>query len=287
MIFFLMIIAAIGMIFGAVKMKQGMEWGKGVTVACAILVLILAVAHTKNKMGGGKISDKEIARIQQREKMYQQVSAEKLARKMAAAYPGSKAVIIRPMDLGFDMPDLENKIEGIKTGFGQDIEIIGILSPEVPQMLINEMEAMKKQYLEESGESEVPEDYVMSMGLGMEYGDMIDVAQFNQLAKKIPDDADLVVLLTEFPYELEKISLWSKKPRPKVAGIVNSIPPKLDAAIEAGYITAVVLPKYDGDFTSKDIPDDIDERFDRRFLLVTAENIKDIVAKYPQLFPTM
>jgi hypothetical protein len=280
MVFILMLLAAAGMVFGAVKMKQGAEWGKGVTVACAVVALLLAGVHLKSRMGAGRPSRKEITKMQEREASYRQISAEKLAADLAKEFPGQKAAVIRTIDMGFGAPDMEDKIEGLRKGFGEDIEIIEIISPEIPPEVKEQMEHTREMYKQESGGSELPPEYMMEFGPMME---MLDSAQFNKLTRRVPDEADIVVLLVDFPYDLERMSLLGLKKT--VAGIVNMAQPKMKAAIKQGFIHSVVMVSPEADFRSMDVPKELDEAFARRYLLIDSENIDEIAAKYPSLFP--
>lgn len=279
MVFVLMLIAAAGMIFGAVKMKQGMEWGKGLTIACAIVALILAGVHIKSKMGQGRLSNKEIQVLQEREAAYQRISAQKLGAYLAEKNPGTKAVVIRPVDFGYEMPDIENKLAGLRAGFGDAVEVAEVISPEIPPEIREEMELMKKQFQEETGETEIPPEYMMGGGM-ME---MMEASQFNKMTRQIPKGTDLVILLVDFPYDLENMTLLGMGKT--VAGVINMPQPKMRAAIKGGYISAVVLIKPDGDFKSRDVPKEMDEAFDRRYVLVTAENVEEVAARYEGMFP--
>lgn len=285
----IMLVAGGGAIFGLVKMKQGFEWGKTVVITCAVLAIILAGYNMKKRMMGDRMSSKEIAQIRAREAAYRKVSGEKLGLELAKKFPGAKAVIIRPLafsDIDPNAPEIEDmqntqRLAGLEAGFGDAIEILDVIHPSASEAMLANIEAMKKSYMEQTGEKEMPPDYYM---MGMEYGDdMMDVDQFNAFTRTIPSDATMVVMLTNFPYDLEKMALWKKNLT--VAGIVTMVSPKMDAAIEAGYISAVVISNPRGDHTSQNLPKDMDERFNRRFLLVTPENVKAVAEANENLFP--
>ncbi len=282
MVFILMLLAAAGMIFGAVKMKQGFEWGKGLTVACAIIALLLAGAHIKSRMGQGRLSSGEIKRLQEREAAFQRIGAEKLASHLAQLAPNGRAVVIRPTDYGYQASDVDNKLAGLRKGFGQQVEIVKIISPEIPPEVLQQIEDMKKQYMQETGETQVPPEFAMGYGPMM---DMMDASQFNKLAREIPADTEIVVLLVDFPYDLERMALWTMRNRPKVGGLINMPQPKMKAAIKSDFIHAVVLGRPDGDYKSTDVPKAINEAFDRRYLLVTKENVDEVSAQYEGMFP--
>jgi hypothetical protein len=227
------------------------------------------------------MSKKDVEKIQEREADYRRIGAEKLARTIAAKFPGGRAVVIRPTDFGYEMDGVTDIIAGLKAGFGADVEITDVIAPKIPAEYEQQMEEMKKQYLAETGESELPPDFMM-MDQMM---NMVDAASFTEVTKRIPDGTDIVVLLVDFPYDMEKMALWSMKPMPAVGAVVNMAQPQMKLAIQQEFIDAIVLPKPMGDFKSMDVPKDLDEAFERRFILVTPENVEAIVGQYGNMFP--
>ncbi|MDT8389509.1 MAG: hypothetical protein RRC34_03265 [Lentisphaeria bacterium] len=285
----IMLAAGAGAIAGLIKMKQGEDWGKGVVIACAILAILLAAYNTNKRMNGGKISQKDIARRQANNAAYQEVSGEKLGLELARKFPGAKAVVIRPTEITDIDPaipalgygeEAARRLAGLKRGFSDVIEILTVVHPPVTDDMRANMEYVKQNYKDQTGGEDVPpEDYLMSLG---NYG-VLDVDEFNAATSAIPSDATMVVVLSDFPYELEKLDLWKKKLT--VAGIITAIPPKMPAAIEAGYISALVITSPKADYLSLDLPENMEERFNRRFLFITPENLKAVAEANEKLFP--
>lgn len=277
--FVLMLLAAAGMIFGIVKMKQDFDWGRGLAAGCAIVALLLAGAHLKSSMGKGRMSKKEIAKIMQREADYRRVGAEKLARMIAAKVPGGKAVVIRPVDYGVEIAAFNDSLAGLKAGFGNNVQITDILAPEIPEEYKLRMEEMKKQYAQDSGGVEPSPDLMMEFGSMM---DALPAVGFTGVTRRIPAGTDIVVFLIDFPFDMQDMAVWAMKPMPMVAAVVNMTQPAMKAAIKGAFIDAIVLQKPDFDFEAVAVPKDLDEAFARRFILVTPENVDEYGAMFPE-----
>lgn len=285
----LMLAAGAGAVVGLVNMKQGQSWGKPVVISCAILATLLAIQNTRQRMGNKGKNDREIAAIKARGIAYQITSGQKLGQELAQKYPGAKAVVLRSIQINDIDPDADSlsdrsftqRLDGLKAGLGDAIGILEVMHPPVDDSLRKNYEAAKQSYLAETGEKKVSDDFYRYYW--DYYHTLSDVETFNRLTQDIPSQATMAIVLADFPFELEKLDLWKKDLI--VAGIIQSVGKKMDKAIEAGYISDLVISNPYGDCKSVDLPRDIDERFNRRFLYITPKNIKEIAAENLIVFP--
>jgi hypothetical protein len=113
---------------------------------------------------------------------------------------------------------------------------------------------------------------------------MIQAQQFNDLFKKELAGVGLVISLIGLPLDAEALSLWQMADPPKLAAIVTTQLPPVQEAVRRGYIAALVVHRPDAAAAAKSAPDSV-EAFDRRFLLVTPDNVAEVSARYEMLFP--
>ncbi|MDT8392170.1 MAG: hypothetical protein RRC34_16840 [Lentisphaeria bacterium] len=290
----LMLAAGAGALFGLMKMKQGVEWGKIVLIVCVILSIILATHKILNPFGSGA-GKRILRRMEELEAAFQRTSGERLGVELAKQYPGAKAVVIRPVffkDVDPEAPSnvdsMESKFNqrfaGLKTGLGDKIEILDVICPRPTVELIGNIEDMKRSYKERTGQDEIPlsEYEIMAWQLESRLTVVEDISKFNDLVKEMPETATMVILLTNFPEQLDRLNLWEKKVT--VAGIVDKVNAKVPSAIEQGYISALVIAKPNAEFDSEDAWKDKKKRFDSRLLFVTLDNVKEVVQANEGLF---
>ena len=115
------------------------------------------------------------------------------------------------------------------------------------------------------------------------------------------EDCDMIISQASLPYnmnELLKIDIfkliedgednWVKDPEvkyPILVGVENPHIGYCDFLVDEGLIQVVCIdhPKPGSD--KEDVPGDVQEAFDKKFLIITPENIEEIRKKYPKIFP--
>jgi len=266
--FVIMIIAAGGMVFGLAKDKQGAQWGKPLTIACAIVALLLAVGTIFS--GGNRV---DVEAIRERELAYAEISTHKLGAYLGEKFAGSDAVVIVPIDFGVPNESAVAQLRGLKEGLGTDVEIVAEVSPELSEEF--------KQMMEQAPEgAEMP-----YMGMAPMMDMMIRAEQFNKIFKEEAKGVDLVITLVGLPMDLENLICWKMSDPPKLAVYSAMQVPRLKEAIKQDYVSALIAYRPDPDMEQKDIPDDMEEAFAKRYLLITPENVEEYAAKYEMLFP--
>ncbi len=265
--FLIMILAAVGMIFGLIKDRQGFEWGKPLTIVCAVVALLLAFGSIISG-GGSKV---DVEKIQNREASYNRIAGEKMGLYLAGQYPGTKVLIIKNIDMGMPNKMTEAQITGLKKGFGNQIAIAGVVHPPIPEQV--------KQMMEQAPEGMPPEDFGMMAMEGM-----FEAKQFNQIFQEHGKNVDIIVSLIGLPMDVENMTLWNMSKPPKLALFNAMYIPNMKQAISRNYVTAMLAYKPNADFRDETVPKNIED-FDKRFLLITPQNIEQMATEYSMLFP--
>lgn len=284
LMYVLMILGGAVMIYALLKYKQGYPWGKAVAVVAALLTLVLAFGNLFT--GGGP----DARKISERNRRYQEVAAEKLGAHLAEEYPNAKTVILSHMDYSKiqsatgdengdkEMPSSIAKIkaqeEALREGADGGLDIINVIHPEVPEETLSRMEG-----------AEGPEGEMIDPMFLEEMGMMMEAEDYNEIIDGELDDCELFVMLTDPPYEIEKLDLWRMNNPPKTALLNPGVMNKLENAVEQGLAVAIVSYKPDADYQMKDaVPKDLDKAFDKRYILITPDNLDEMNQEYSDLF---
>lgn len=283
-LFVLIAVAVVGMLFGVVKSKQGFGWGRLLAVIGAIATVVLAIVSTQARMNPSRFRQKENAALQERELRYQHIAAEMLGRYLAKKFPNSKAVVVKPLENWSPTTDFDNRLAGLKAGFGPTIEVLAVVGPKMPEEVRQHMEEMQSNPTA-SLPGNLPAEVAM-MYFGM---NSADAGQFNKLFALLPAGANLVVFCTEFPFDLGKLSLWQNKKMNVAAfgSAVRPVMPQVRLAIQQGLIDAMVLSRPTYDRKETKAPTELETAFAQRFILVTPESVNKVASRHPQLFSAM
>ena len=278
--FIIMVIAAAGMIIGLVKERQGIEWGRPLTIGGAIVALLMAIIS----IIGGAGSDIDVEEIREREQRYNRVAGQKLGQYLAQEMSGKAALVIKPIEMTEEPNEtVTAQIEGLKEGLGNAIDIIDVVSPPIPEEY--------KQYMEETAEAEgVDPEMQMEYEMYPMMEAAFDAETFNNLYEQYGQGTDLVITLAGLPMDIENMSIWDMQTPPELAVFgIGSGPgpvPKLADAIRQGFVAAYITfkPRQQVE-EDKSIPDDLDAAFNKRYLLVTPKNVDALMEEYEYLLP--
>jgi hypothetical protein len=249
-IWILMAVGAVLAILGWVKMNGGSPAGRPMAMAGAILVVLCAVARPFLKGSGQQgIADTETR--------FAEVAAQKLGKHLAQEYPGAKALLIHQVQSEITTPRIEAEIAGLKKGFGTDIEL---LATEAPSGV--------------SGASGMPAAMV-NMQL------MSDPSIVDGIVDSHPE-CDLVVSAVPFPMDPSRLKLWRSKKTVAILGQSQGI----GGFVRSKKVAAIVInnPQKNADPEQK-VPDDLDEAFDMRYLLITPENFMNMMQQFSNQLP--
>jgi hypothetical protein len=274
----IMVVAGIGMVVGLMKQKAGAEWGKPVAIGCIVVALVAALWSSFRTLTGGSTQG-----VVDREVQFQRIEGKKLGMYLAEKYKGSKALILlEPKVSGGQQKEgaKENPlITGLKEGFGSGVTVAAEVTPEIPE---DKAKAFAKQMPMEGmppgpagaagrGEMMPPLDYWFTAKV------------FDALLKKNEGQFDLLVTVIGLPADARASTVLKGKSCPKIAVLNGSIY-DLKNAIRPNMVVAAVTYNPKAQYDDKPAPKDVDEAFNKRFLLVTPDSIQQIATQFPEIF---
>ena len=240
--------------------------GKGIGVL-GLLLLLFPVAlwlYPRNEAGHNALAARALAT---------QVLAEHLAHK----YPGQRVLVIgnpftltqgrQPEAYAFE----EAGLRGLRKGFGDAGKIMSVVFPELRQEYLQDPASV---FVDPA--STTPLSYLVAE-------DALD-----RLIREHPECA-LVVSLIGLPANLAGAEFWGRTNAPKFALLlpdwrIVGDGPVVQSAWKSGKIVAAVLNKPGSPAEQSAVEKESQTAFDRRFLLVTAENFDEVQRAFPRLF---
>jgi len=268
-----MVVAGIVMVFGLIKHKAGEAWGKPVATMAVFVALICALMQI---FSGGAPSQRSVMQSQY---AYMMVSTEKLGQYLAEKYPGSKALVIVAPTSTLVNQSNEALVKGLKEGMGGKVEIIKEIAPEVPKMNMPNMPTMPANADGKTPKAP-PMDPVAMMGPPEFW---LTPAAMDSLIEPYIGKADLVITTIGLPMDMAKMKYWTWEKKPKMVLASGGIF-SLKKAIEAQAVAAAVAYNPKSTFDNLAPPSNLEEAFNKRFVLITPDNIKEISTSIPELF---
>jgi hypothetical protein len=135
------------------------------------------------------------------------------------------------------------------------------------------------------GALENPRDFEMPQFTSTPVAYLLTDGAFDTLAEK-NSKCDYIVSLIGVPPDLQQLQLWQRTDGPKLAFLLPDLwmlgnKQVIASAFKSGKVAAAVINK-------PDVPPDqmLDPKadFSKRFILLTADNIDEVIAKYPSIF---
>lgn len=256
-----MAISLIGMIVCA-KKQHTVAIAKPMAVILMIVVIISAVVIL---MKTGVLGDQGTQKIIANELTYAKAGYYMLGKQLAEKAPSSKALLLvektRPND--DRTPAL---IQAFKDGAAGKLTIGAMATPEVTWP---------------EGKKPKPEEIDM-----MPMNEMLKAKDYNDVINKYPD-CNLVVSFIGLPMDIEELQIWSMPvdKRPKL-GLINCAYHNLKAALKAGIVVAVVGINPTAKFDEQPAPKDPKLAFDRRYIMITPDNVVQMADTYKNMFET-
>lgn len=287
--FALMIVAGVLAIYGLIQDRKGVNWGRPLATVAAAGALVLALFNLFSGEGS-----ENIKKIRASQEQFQEIAGEKLGRHIATKYEGSKVLAIAGvdhvkmaeeygMDFGTRRQPWKNYLDGLKKGLGERAELVDVVNLEIPQEVKDMMRQEQERLAQSEGADEVDQ---VPIDMFMFEGDaMVQAQNYNKALAPYVREVDVVVMLSDMPYDLENLVLWNMQSPPKLALMRGGAMGKLRNAISQGYIIGVVSYRPGYDFEDRTVPKDLDEAFNKRFLLITPDNVEQMASEYEELFP--
>lgn len=262
LIYAIIIVAAIGAMVGWSNSKKGATWGQPVTIVCAIIAIgfgfYQAVAGSFGKGGSKKSQAREIE--------YQKVQTRKLGAYLKEKFAGKTAILVKDPNANETSP----QIIGLKEGIGDAITISEEVSPTPPKSARN---------VGPDGGPGGPEGMMEPMETWFTAKELDKILK----GKK----ADLIITTIGLPSGLS-VRGGKEFPIPSLKGkkvvLAGGSIYEHGRDIQAGAIVAAVSYKPNAEYDEKPAPSDLDEAFNKRYVLVTNENLNEVIKQYPDLF---
>lgn len=268
----MMLILAGGMYYGNRQFKnKRAEWGKTLTIGCAIAIILLTV--WTNLFRTSNVNEAQI-RI---ENKYQEIQATVLANNLATMYSGKgKCLVIHePVYSEETTRRVERLIKGFKNGFQNRVT-------EIRPVPIKEIV---------KGPNGAMEEDMMAF----------QAKDFNRVIKE-NSDCDMMILLVNLPYSEAEIfemdpflmiedpdqpGRWIKDPKKDypLVGVFNGFIGNSETLFHDQLLGAMSMWRPNPTIDEKPVPDDVQEAFNKRYLVVTKNNIEDVRTQYPAIFP--
>lgn len=201
-----------------------------------------------------------------------EVATRTLSEHLARQFPKQKVLAVsNPFTLKKGQPSHiyryeEAGVRGLQKGFGSDKVIVGF-----PKLL--------------EGAAENPHAFSIPASSTTPVAFLLREGEFDLLAQK-HQNCGLIISLIGIPTDLAKLQLWQKADGPKLAFLLPDLwmlgdKPAIAKAFKSGRIAAAVLNKPEAALEQMEAAV---KDFHKRYLLVTPENIDEMMANYPQLF---
>lgn len=265
----IMVVAGIGMIVGLSKQKAGAEWGKPLAIVCIVVALVAALWSSIRTLGG-----KDTEQVVNREITFQKIGGKKLGMHLAEKYSGGKVLILTEPRLGSQADKPNPLVEGLKEGLEGKLTVVAEISPEIPA---DKAKAFA---------SEMPMEGAPGGGMP---GEMMPPLEYWYTAKIFDDllakqsGFDMLVTTIGLPQDARNSKILREKSRPKIAVLNGSIY-DLKGAFKPDMIVAAITYNPKAVYDDKPVPKNLDEAFNKRFLLVTPDTLGQISSTNPDIF---
>jgi len=255
-------LALVALLVGSSKQKAGVAWGMPVLIVGVVFMLGGIVQVGRTLMGGSSSGSSNV------EMQYLRVSTEKLGKYVAEKFPNSKILIIHEPSSTSGQERRDALINGLKEGLGAAGTVVATDEPEIPASLKANM-----------GSGGPGQEGEMMAPMEMWY----TAKAFDALVEKHKDCDMVVTLIGLPPQEAARLKFWKMKPRPKLVIAGGSIY-EYKAAFAQQLINAAVAYNPAAVYDSNKPPSDLDEAFNKRYVLVTPETVAQDASKYAGLF---
>ena len=199
------------------------------------------------------------------------LATQRLAEHLARTLPGHRALVVsNPFAQakgGAILAQEEAGVRGLRKGFAKRIALDAVVFPELTPAA-----------------QQAPQTIELPPGATTPLSFMVTEDAFDKLAGQHPS-CNLIVSLIGLPAELNKVEVWQLASPMKFALLLPDLRVVGDTeavrrAVQSGKIAAMVCqrPEVAGAGASAGT------EFDQQFLLVSAENIDEVLRRFPRLF---
>ena len=254
LIYIILILSATGAIIGWQGQKKGMRWGQPLTILCALLAIFLGFFQTYVTSVGG-LNKQVASTIRQRE--YNRAQGIILGRHLKNKFRGKKAVIIKDPTRTQE----SDALIALRKEIYHEIEVVAIVAP-VPKIADTEGAAPDGFINYEPTERWYTKKTLEQLLAGKKFDILIT-------------DIGLPSELTVIGKDFTSSALKGKRVAFLSGGIYDYV-----RAFMSGRIAAAVVSNPKAVFDAKNVPKDPEAAFNKRYLLITPENYKEMIEQY-------
>ncbi|OGV66822.1 MAG: hypothetical protein A3K18_30245 [Lentisphaerae bacterium RIFOXYA12_64_32] len=257
---------------------------------CGVGVVILAIIKAIYIGSGHDERDRfkrQVAQVAHRQVDYCWVTARYLGEHLAKTCPNEKVLIINGYVGEKGDVAYRQMMRGLSEGFGDKLTVNyeqAIPWDDVSTLTTQEPDDVQRQQQQVQAD---PMAALKSQALAAQTRVKRFSAQvFDEWVSRYPD-CKIIISAGGLPTDFPAMKFWQLKPeeRPKLF-LLNANLKGLHTAIKQGLITGVVTQHPKGErFDKKDMekPDDYKAIFERRFLLIQADNVDRVTEEFPSL----
>ncbi len=270
--FILMVAAGCGAVVGMRMSKKGNKQGMMVAAPCAILAVVLAV-------GGLLISGNSTPKLAKALNRYSYACGQTLGKHLVEHHSGSRLLLLVEPTFGGDESDILQVAieEGLKASIGSDLIWAGTVPVDPPPAYVERAKKFSQQ-----GPPPYPENPIPYEMRG--YEGWFSSGYLAKLLAEHEGTYDVLVSAVGLPRNFPRSRLVKNGDLPETIAVLNAHGMPMRGLVKSGIIDTVVAVKPSVN-PWKDVssaPHDLDEAFAKRFILVTQENLDEMVAAYPK-----
>ncbi len=265
-----MVLALIGMIVCA-KKQEVTPAAKPAAIACMVIIVVCAFGILTTT---GMFGDAGTKKIIQNELVYMKASAFIPGKHIGEKHPGAKILVL--VDEEKNNVRQAEMIEEFKKGLAGKCEIIGT---ECPKPL-----PPPPAEGEEATPPPPPPGPEMEM-MTIPIQEIMTAQSVMEAIAKYPGTT-MIVTFIGLPRDFTNMEIWYEEDEAKKlkVAVINGEVYQLGPGIAAGQIVAAVTYNPKAKFDESKAPSDPQAAFDKRYLMITPENLEQIAQEYPGLF---
>ncbi len=281
----IMAAAFVGMIICARK-QQTTEAAKPIAVGLMVLVLICALVILK---GTGIFGDPSAKVFIQNEMVYNRVAGYILGKYLSEKFPQAKVLLVVDKIPGQEI--YNQQISGLKEGFGGKLNIVAEDMPLPPvEPTATETDPGTGEVAQSADAPApapaTPSEWAPASEM-MSLRETMKASDFDAMLQK-HKDCNLVITMIGLPMNVHEMTFWTEEetpenPKAKIA-VMNGDVYRLMGAIQNNLVCAAVTYSPNAVFDERTPPSEMQKAFDKRYLLVTPDNIEQINTTFPGLF---
>lgn len=274
LLYILMVIGGIGMIFGMIKEKQGYPWARPLTIVCVLITIALA-ALTMLPNGSMQRAGRRYRAIREQ---YQEVVGQVVGEYVAENFEGQQVAVLTATDgPNHYMTGLQRAAEGNFQIQRSSLDLELIRQEWHDWMMEDEMpEGGEMQYIIDTLEDMVADEMELPINI-----DIID-----QALLQAAQDADLVICALSLPFGQEQMRFWRQRETPilLLQGAELGNIDDLVTRMRRNQLVGMIMFNPEADFQLDSIPSDTQEAFNSRYVLITPDNLQQMVREHPEMF---